>query len=432
MKNALIPSVSIFLLLVQLFPLPPLPAQDRPAQDRPTQDRPTQDGAKSAVFTYEVVDAFPAQAKFDRPVLFDHDAADPDVYYVGEQCGKVFRIPRDGEKGDRHLFLDWTAKTFSPKSGGHNEEGLLGFAFDPKFAENGRVFIYYSRKTGERTFRRRGKEHTIATRESVISRLSSKKDESGRRVADPDSEHVVMRVPQPWGNHNGGTIVFGPDGMLYIVLGDGGAANDPRGNAQNLGTLLGSVLRIDVRNSRVKKPYAIPADNPFVDKLGARGEIFCYGLRNLWRISFDRENGDLWGADVGQDIWEEVDRLVKGGNYGWNKMEGTHPFPPSAEPVTEGMIAPVAQYHHREGISITGGYVYRGKTMPELRGQYIYADYQTGRLWAVAEDREHGKHKVTQLVRRAGAVASFGEGPDGEIFILRYDGHRISRLTRGG
>lgn len=391
----------------------------------PAQDKPPIVVAADPLTDYEVVDAFVGQAPFDRPIHLDHHPADPEVYYVVEQYGRIFRIPRDGAKRDRVLFLDWSKRCLHPKSpvAGNNEEGLLGFAFDPAFAKNGFVYLYYSAKTGEQKSRRSGK--MFPRRASVISRLATKDG-----VADPGSELEILKIPQPYGNHNGGTIVFGPDEMLYVALGDGGLANDPHQHGQNLNTLLGSILRIDVRGAEPGQPYRIPQDNPFAARNRARGEIWAYGLRNPWRINFDRKTGDLWCADVGQNIWEEVDRIVKGGNYGWNKMEGTHPFPPGAKPVTVGVIPPVIEYHHRDGISITGGQVYRGEEMPELVGHYIYADYVSGRLWALKEDRQEGKHHNRLLVRRAGAVASFAEGPSGELFILRYDGNTISRLRR--
>lgn len=379
---------------------------------------------------YEVTDLLPAQEQFERPLFLDHHAADPLVYYVVEQNGKVFRVPRDGSEAGRQLFLDWTRPTLGPKKGGHNEEGLLGFALDPEYDKNGQFYIYYSHQSGTREVQRRGRTRRLITRESVISRFGTRLVD-GQRVAVADSEEKLMRFDQPFGNHNGGTICFGPDRMLYVAVGDGGAANDPYKHGQNLETLLGTVLRIDVRGKH-EKGYSVPEDNPFVDKGKARGEIFAYGLRNPWRISFDKETGELWCGDVGQNRYEEVDRLVKGGNYGWNHMEGKHPFPAKARRDPSKYLAPVTEYPRSDGISITGGYVYRGQELPELRGYYIYADYVTGRIWGVKEDRKGGDHKVAYLVRRGGNVASFGELPDGELVALRYDTGRIHKLVRRG
>jgi len=364
------------------------------------------------VAAYELVNAFPGQEKFEKPLLLEHNLADPDVYYVAEQDGVIYRIPRDGALGDRAVFLDWRARTHTANW----EEGLLGFAFAPDHADSGEVFIYYSQRVEE------------GGRQSVISRLGTTDDEGLR--ADGDSELVVMTVPQPYGNHNGGTILFGPDEMLYVVLGDGGAANDPRDHGQNLGTLLGSVLRIDVREATAAAPYTIPSDNPFVGRDDARPEIWAYGLRNLWRITFDRQTGELWGADVGQNKWEEVNRIVRGGNYGWNLMEGTHDFkPPKAgAEVPDDLIAPVTEYSHQLGLSVTGGYVYRGERIPELVGRYVYGDFVTGRVWAVAA-RDGGAADVVELCKAPATISSFAEEPNGELLLLSFDGN-IYRLAK--
>lgn len=371
--------------------------------------------AAAVVKLLELVDAFPGQKAFRRPLYLDRVAADADHDYVVEQFGSVFRVPRDGSKGDRHLFLDWTHKTLHPANGGHNEEGLLGFAFDPAFADNHFVYIYYSHRP------ERGKQR------SVVARLTVRDGETGP-AADRDTELELLVVPQPFANHNGGTILFGPDGMLYVALGDGGAANDPFGHGQNLKTLLGTILRIDVRGATAEQPYAIPADNPFAGRgEEVRGEIWAYGLRNPWRISFDRQTGDLWCGDVGQDTWEEVDRIVKGGNYGWNHREAHVAFTkrrvPKDEQPLANAIEPIAYYPRPDGYSITGGYVYRGKRFPQLQGCFVYADFVTGHVWAVKEDRTGGKHEV-QRIAEAGnkQVASFGELADGELVLLCYDG----------
>jgi len=363
---------------------------------------------------YRLVDAFPAQKKLDKPLYLDHHASDPDVYYVVEQDGMIYRIPRDGSRGERHVFLDWTEKVYTQNW----EEGLLGFAFDPSFADTGDVYVYYTQSPGG------------GRRQSVISRLETTRDD--QPLAHGDTEVVLMTVPQPYGNHNGGTIVFGPDGMLYVALGDGGSANDPHGNGQNPRTLLASILRIDVSHATPDEPYRIPADNPFVDRMdeGVRGEIWAYGLRNVWRMSFDAKTGDLWAADVGQNKWEEVDRIVKGGNYGWNVMEGRHEFRRPEGSLEPGeLVAPVVEYGHDLGLSITGGYVYRGRKLPELDGYYVYGDFVTGRIWAVREGGGGGEPDVMELCKAPASIASFAEEPDGELLVLSFDG-RIYRLVR--
>jgi glucose/arabinose dehydrogenase len=282
------------------------------------------------------------------------------------------------------------------------EEGLLGFAFSPRYQSDGRVYVYYS--AGD-------------PRRSVISRF----DVSGG-VMDLASERVVMEVTQPYENHNGGQLAFGPDGMLYVALGDGGWGGDPHGNGQNLGELLGSILRIDVSGDT----YTVPDDNPFVGQAGARGEIWAYGFRNPWRFSFDRDTGDLWAGDVGQNQWEEVDLVVGGGNYGWNIMEAFECYG-AAQCDQGGLRAPRAAYGHGDGCSVTGGYVYRGSALPELVGWYIYGDYCSGNIWAVntADDSD-----PVLLARSELPIAAFGELPDGEIVAVTF-ANGIFRLTRG-
>ncbi|PIE22792.1 MAG: glucose sorbosone dehydrogenase [Planctomycetota bacterium] len=383
-------------------------------------------------------DAFPKQKKFDRPLLLEHTAADPGHVYVVSQVGRIWRIPADAKGHERQLFYDGSKSILHPRSGGHNEEGLLGFAFDPGYAKNRHVWMYYSERRG-----RRGRQSVVARydviwpkdADSAAGTSAAGTSAAGTSPAGPkvdvSTELRVLELRQPWGNHNGGTIVFGPDRMMYIAVGDGGAGGDPKKNGQNLGTLLASVLRIDVRKSTKDAPYAIPKDNPFVKRKGARGEIWCFGLRNPWRISFDRKTGELWCADVGQNRWEEVNRLVKGKNYGWRALEGTHRYDAKtlAELKGQELVAPVAEYSHREGMSVTGGYVYRGKRFPELVGRYLYGDFVTGRLWSVREDRKGAEHEVQRLLVGANGLSSFAELPSGELLLLRFDG-RIYRMAR--
>ena len=229
-----------------------------------------------------------------------------------------------------------------------------------------------------------------------------------------------MDIPQPFQNHNGGAIEFGPDGYLYIALGDGGFRNDPLSNGQNLGTLLGSILRIDVDHPSDGKKYGIPADNPFVGRDGARPEIFAYGVRNPWRIAFDKETGKLWLSDVGQELWEEVLIVEKGGNYGWSIREGFHPFG-EAEAVSSGEEPsdPIWEYEHQIGKSITGGRVYRSSRLPQLTGKYLYADYVTGTVWALSYDMATGKvTRNEQVVPESIPVLAFGEDQAGDVYYL--------------
>lgn len=408
-----LPSQLISLLLA-------LCAAALPAQD---DDEPALPSGPAIIY----VDAFPAQPGFDRPLFVAFDASDPQHAYVVTQPGVVFVVPRDGASNRRRVFLDLSKSVFLDNW----EEGLLGFAFDPDYAANGFVYAYWSEKIAPREETMGNGRSVRSNRQSVISRFTTVGGEQ-ERVVDPASELRLLEVFQPFGNHNGGTIVFGPDGMLYVALGDGGAANDPFGNSQSKAVLLGKVLRLDVRGASPENRYRVPADNPFVGEPGARGEIWCYGLRNPWRIAFDRDTRDLWCGDVGQNRLEEVDRLVRGGNYGWNALEGTEVFTlRKGRDVPAGALPPIAQYGRADGLSITGGYVYRGVRIPELRGWYVYGDFMTLRMWACREDRDGGRHEVVALPRAPQQVSSFAEEPDGELLLTGFDGRngRVWRLV---
>ena len=286
-----------------------------------------------------------------------------------------------------------------------SEEGLLGLAFDPHYRDNGYFYVYYS---------------ASGPRRSVISRFSVRTGNPDR--ADASSERVVMEVAQPYSNHNGGQVIFGPDGYLYIGLGDGGSGGDPEGNGQRRSTLLGSILRIDVSTVDSAGSYSVPGDNPFVElRRSVREEIWAYGLRNPWRFTFDRETGELWAADVGQNRLEEVDIIRPGGNYGWNVMEGTECFQPRSGCRTEGLELPVAQYDHSEGCSVTGGYVYRGPSLPSLLGAYVYGDFCSGKIWALRYDGEQVTEHL-ELVDSDLSISSFAEDESGELFVLSLDG----------
>jgi glucose/arabinose dehydrogenase len=281
------------------------------------------------------------------------------------------------------------------------EEGLLGIAFSPAFQTDGRVYLYYTRGSPQ---------------PSVLSRF-----QVVGGVLDENSEEVLLEIPQPGRNHNGGQLMFGPDGHLYLGLGDGGG--QPSGNSQNLGTLLGKILRVDVSGEDI----AIPDDNPVADTDGARPEIYAYGLRNPWRFSFDRETGEMWAGDVGQNLWEEVNRIVAGGNYGWNIMEGPTCLA-AASCNRDGLEMPRAVYGPDGGCSITGGYVYRGSSMPELNGWYVYGDYCSGNIWAL----DTGATTDPILLAATGlSIPTFAELPDGELLVVTFD-NAIYRLERAG
>lgn len=359
-----------------------------------------------------LVPAFP-RLTFFRPVFVTHAGDRSGRLFVVEQSGRIRSFADRPDVEQDVVFLDIRKRVRMR----HNEEGLLALAFHPRFSENRHFFVYYT---------------ASSPRRGVLSRFTAEGSavghEGGR--ADPASEHVILEVPQPFGNHNGATVLFGPDDLLYLSLGDGGDANDPFGHGQNLGTLLGSIVRIDIDREEDGRRYGIPADNPFVDRPGARGEIWAYGLRNVWRMSFDRETGDLWAGDVGQNRWEEIDLIIRGGNYGWNLREGKHPFR-SGRPLTP-MSDPVLEYNRAEGESVTGGYVYRGSAIPELEGAYVYADYANGRIRALRyENGSVTAHRQIVTDRRPRFVSSFGEDANAEILVCVFDGLDGRRRGRG-
>jgi quinoprotein glucose dehydrogenase len=340
-----------------------------------------------------------------RPIVLTHADDGSSRTFVAMQRG-VFHILPESGKGKTKVFLDIRPDVVYKDK--ENEEGLLGFCFHPKFKTNGQFFVYYTT--------------TDAPHTSVVSRFTVNK--KNPNVADPASEEIIFSIKQPYWNHNGGAIVFGPDGYLYISLGDGGSGNDPHGNGQNLKTLLGSIIRIDVDHHDQGRKYAIPKDNPFVGRKDARGEIYAYGLRNVWRMAFDPKTNALWAGDVGQKLWEEIDIIVKGGNYGWNVREAKHAFVPEGSRPKKSrsranMIDPIWEYDHVVGKSITGGYVYRGKKFPSLVGAYVYADYVTGKIWALRYDLKKkqvtGHHSIQSSKL---PVMSFGEDEAGEIYVL--------------
>jgi len=355
----------------------------------------------------------PVAGGFERPVFVADPRDGSGRLFVVEQPG-VIRIVRSGEV-QPEPFLDIVDLVESEGS----EQGLLSLAFAPDYAESGEFYVGYTAREGE------------GAGDNTIARYRVSADDPDR--ADPASGEILLAVPDPYSNHNGGLVMFGPDGYLYAGLGDGGAAGDPEGNGQNPGTLLGSILRLDVENAGDETPYAIPEDNPFADGAEGRPEIWAYGLRNPWRFSFDRETGDLWIADVGQNRIEEVNFQPAdspgGENYGWAITEGTTCFRDD-ECGTEGLTLPVAEYRHEEGgCSVTGGYVYRGEAVPALRGVYLYADYCTGLLWGLGRDAA-GEWVETEPIETGLQISSFSEDASGELYLTAFDG-TVYRITGG-
>ncbi len=296
-----------------------------------------------------------------RPIQTLQRPGDTTNLYIVEQPGRILMAdPAQSELTEASVFLDIKERV----NDGGNEEGLLSVAFHPQFPAKRELYVYYTANKPRR---------------SVLSRFTVNEDGTS---ADPASEEVLLTQSQPYSNHNGGAVVFGPDGFLYLSLGDGGAANDPHHYGQSLETFLAKVLRIDVSKKGANgAPYAVPADNPFVGKANAKPEIWAYGLRNIWRMSFDSSTGALWGGDVGQNECEEIVLIEKGGNYGWNAREGFKPFNGGKG---EGpFIEPIASHGRREALSITGGVVYHGKDIPKLDGVYIYADFAFSTIWGI-------------------------------------------------
>ena len=328
---------------------------------------------------------------------------------VLQQTGeaRLLTVPATGAAGAGSSPLVFEVEVHS-----YSELGLLGLAFHPRYEQNGLLYVNYTPKGPLRT--------RIAEWKLERERLGKERAKELR---------VLLEVEQPYSNHNAGQLAFGPDGMLYIGLGDGGSADDPHGHGQNLGTLLGSLLRIDVDRRDPGLPYAIPKDNPFVQRAGARPEIWAYGLRNPWRYSFD-PRGRLIAADVGQNHWEEVDIVERGANLGWNRREGRHCFPIGSSCDAKGLVDPIFEYPRSDGISITGGYVYEGKTLSELRGKYVFGDYGSGRIWALdlPEANKPATARVLGVWPRT--IATFGRDAAGEIYAGDYASGEILRLVR--
>ena len=333
-----------------------------------------------------------------RPLMVTHANDGSGRRFIVEQSGLIYVIEKDGQKAK--IFLDIRDITRPWKKA--NEEGLLGLAFHPRFSETGEFFVCYSPVNAPQSER--------------ISRFHVSAKDS--RKADKNSEETVLQFDQPFPNHNGGSIAFGPDGFLYVGLGDGGSRNDPFDNAQNLGVLLGKILRIDIDRRGAETAYAIPLDNPFMNMDGVRPEIWAFGFRNPWQLTFDNQTGTLWMADVGQDLQEEINLVEKGGNYGWRRREGSYPF--GNIPADLATIDPLWEYDHQVGKSITGGLVVRGSTIPELEGRYLYGDFVSGRLWALGVQDSYDPSTISnQLIPWNGLpIFGFGHDQDGAVYVL--------------
>lgn len=409
MKRALPLLVTIFIAACGSFntPLPPSPEAATVTPTSTSTFTPVPPTA-TATFTPTPVSTFPNSAAYqwirvvsglDSPVDIQFPDDGSGRMFILEQVGRI-RVVENGQLLETP-FLDLRRQVGTAG----NEQGLLGLAFHPNFKDNPYLYVNYTDNNGD----------------TVIARFRA-----GGDAADPNSEKIILQVDQPFANHNGGGMTFGPDGFLYIGLGDGGSQGDPNGNGQNTDALLAKILRLDVDQG---DPYAIPNDNPFVNG-GGRPEVWAYGLRNPWRFSFDKANGDLYIADVGQDLWEEVDYAPAGqgggSNFGWKYYEGSHPYagqPPAGVNIT----MPVAEYSHAEGgCSITGGYVYRG-AMTEWNGIYLYGDFCSGKVWGLINSNGGWQSQV--LFETGANITTFGQDPSGEVYLADRGG-TIYRLGK--
>lgn len=337
--------------------------------------------------SYQIVEAYPALS-FSQPLGYVWSEARKKAYVV-ERGGLILEFEDSADVKGFNIFADLTDKV----SVSATERGLLGFAFHPDYEDNGLYYVNYTTESDT--------------------------------VIESSEDEIVMKFPQPYSNHNGGHIAFGNDGYLHIAVGDGGSAGDPQGNAQNLSSIYGKLLRIDIDKKSGTKNYSIPPDNPFADgRVDALPEIFAYGLRNPWKFSIDEMTGKIMAGDVGQNRIEEIDEIVRGGNYGWNIMEGTSVYKDDKVTDKATHIPPVTEYQHPDGKSVTGGYIYRGEILNGLYGYYIYGDFVTGRVWAY--DFENGESR--EILETGLNISSFGLDRNGEILIVDYSG-KLFRIT---
>ncbi|MBN2550907.1 MAG: PQQ-dependent sugar dehydrogenase [Anaerolineales bacterium] len=391
-------------------PAPPTSTAAPIATSPPAAETALPPGA-AATITPLPVKPIPDSSAFQWAAITTGLAKPVGLTHAGDGSGRIFVIEQSGlirviqaDRLDPQSFLDIRDRVGSQGF----EQGLLGLAFHPDYPENNTFYVNYTDRDGN----------------TVIARFQVSAADPGK--ADPTSEVQLLQVQQPYANHNGGEIAFGPDGYLYIGLGDGGSGGDPLGSGQSLATLLGKILRLNVNT---EGPYAIPPDNPFINGEG-RPEIWAYGLRNPWRFSFDRLTGDLYIGDVGQSQWEEINFLpagaAGGANFGWNLYEGSHPFKNDLAPGAA-VIPPIAEYDHNQGCSVTGGVVYRGTSLPAMQGVYLYGDYCSGNIWGLKQSA-NGSWENRLLFQGIGAISSFGEDEAGEVYLVDHRGN-IFRLT---
>lgn len=393
----------------------PAPNDDEatePPTEAPTEALPTEESATATIepATPVSLDSLALELElvaegFTKPLYVNQADDQTGRLFIVEQEGRIW-IVKDGVVNPTP-FMDIVNLVTSQGS----EQGLLSVAFHPNYAENGRFFVNYTNQGGN----------------TVIARYQVSDDPE---VANLESAKILLTIPQPYANHNGGHILFGPDGYLYVGMGDGGAANDPHNNGQSLSTLLGKILRLDVDRG---DPYGVPQDNPFVGQENSRPEIWSYGWRNPWRLAFDAATGDMYIADVGQNQYEEVHVELAGTpsgvNYGWRLMEGSHCFNPTdCDPEALNVALPVTEYNHTVGCSITGGYVYRGSQFPAFEGVYFYGDYCTGVIWGLRREAD-GSWSEAELLSSGLGISSFGQDATGEVYLTSHHTGEIFRLV---
>ncbi len=397
-KHSPIPNIQTEIPAEQIFEIDETRPTIGPDKEKPAAVQPSQ-------VNVSLIEAYP-HLTFDQPLEYRIAGDGSDRVFIVEKPGRILVFPNDPNAESAEVFLDVTALVDSNAS----EKGLLGLAFHPDYQNNGYFFINYTDRNN-----------------TIIARYQT--DPSNPNRALPNSASILLSFPQPYENHNGGRLDFGPDGYLYIATGDGGSAGDPQNNAQNRSNLLGKILRIDVDNPAENRPYGIPADNPFAGNTqGWREEIFAYGLRNPWKFSFDQKRGWLWAADVGQNRVEEIDIIENGANYGWRIMEGSLCYPASSDCNKEGLTLPVWEYEHPIGNAITGGYVYYGNEVPGLDGAYIYGDFGTGLIWALWLDSSRKVQDNRLLLDTDLNISSFGLDQSNEIYVVDFNG-RIYKLV---